>query len=74
MKIFVKAKPGAREENIEKISDTEFSVSLKEPPVDGRANRAIIRVVAGYFKVPESLISIVVGHTSRQKIIEIRGV
>jgi uncharacterized protein YggU (UPF0235/DUF167 family) len=33
MKITIKAKPDSHEEKIEKISDTEFIVSVKEPPV-----------------------------------------
>lgn len=74
MRISVHAKPGAREEKIEKISDTEFVVSVKEPPVDGRANRAIVEALASYFRIPKNLVSIVVGHTSRNKIIDIAKV
>ncbi|PIV45904.1 hypothetical protein COS23_01900, partial [bacterium (Candidatus Moisslbacteria) CG02_land_8_20_14_3_00_36_53] len=32
MKIFVKAKPLAKESKVEKIDDTHFVVSVKEPP------------------------------------------
>ncbi len=71
MKIFITAKPGAREEKVEKISETEYAVSVKEPPIEGRANRAILSALAIYFKVPVSRIRIAVGHTSRKKIIEI---
>ncbi|MBI2642555.1 MAG: DUF167 domain-containing protein [Candidatus Wildermuthbacteria bacterium] len=45
MKIFVKAKPSSREEYVEKVDDTHFLVSVKEPPVQGRANKAIIKVL-----------------------------
>lgn len=71
MKIFVKAKPGAREEKIEKMDDTHFIVSVKEPPKDGRANWAVTRVLAEYFGVSASRVNIVGGHASRQKIVEI---
>ena len=71
MKIFVKAKP-SRKESVEKIDDSHFVVSVKEPPVQGRANHAIVGVVANYFGVPRGLVRIVSGHTSRQKILEIR--
>lgn len=50
---------------------SRFIVAVKEPPADGRANRAIERAVAGYFKVPPSRVRIVSGHASREKIIEI---
>lgn len=71
MKIFVKAKPSSREEKIEQADAVNFIVSVKEPPVQGRANEAIIRVLAGYFDVPYSAVRIISGYTSRQKIIEI---
>lgn len=71
MKIFIKAKPGAGENKIEKISETNFIVSVKEPPVKGKANRAIINLLAEYFNVPPLRVKIIAGSTSRQKIIEI---
>lgn len=71
MRINVKARPAAREDKIEKVSDTEFIVSVKEPPVQGRANQAIIKLFAEYFNVPTSSVRIVFGYTSRQKILEI---
>ncbi len=71
MRINVKAKPGAREEKIEKLDESSFIVSVKEPPVQGRANQAIIKSLAEYFDVPSSSIRIISGHTSRQKVVEI---
>jgi hypothetical protein len=72
MKIFVKAKPMAREEKVEKIDENNFRVSVCEPPVAGRANLAIIKAVAGYFGVAPSRVRIVSGFASRQKILEIK--
>ncbi len=71
MRINVKARPGAKEEKVEKLSDTEFVVSVKEPPVEGKANRAIINALAVYFGIASARIKIVSGYTSRQKVIEI---
>lgn len=71
VKIFVKAKPGAGENRVDKIDDRNFIVSVKEPPVQGRANRAIIRILAEYFNISLSRIHIVSGHVSRQKIVEV---
>jgi hypothetical protein len=70
MKIFVKAKPDSNENKVEKIDDSNFVVSVKDPPVQGRANRAIIRLLSEYFHTPN--IRIVSGHTSRQKIVDVR--
>lgn len=83
MKIFVKAKPGSKQERIEKIqptlflnsfantADAHFIVFVKEPPAQGRANMAIIRALAEYFKVPPSRLRLVSGFSSREKLFEL---
>ncbi|MEK7580358.1 MAG: DUF167 domain-containing protein [Patescibacteria group bacterium] len=72
MKIFVKAKPNAKEEKIEKINDNNFIISVKEPPVQGMANAAIIKALAEYLGINKNQLEIVVGYTNREKIIEIK--
>ncbi len=71
MKIFVKAKPRAREDLVDRVDEKNFIVSVTAPPVKGLANQAIIKIVAEYFKVAPSRVKIVSGFTSRQKILEI---
>ena len=71
MKIFIKAKPSSREEKVEKIDDLNYVVSVKEPPVKGKANDAIRNALAVYFKTGTAFIRIVSGHASRNKVIEI---
>lgn len=69
MRINIKAKPDSNENKIEKVDDLNFVVSVKDPPVQGRANRAIIKLLSEYFHTPK--IRIVMGHTSRNKIVEV---
>jgi uncharacterized protein (TIGR00251 family) len=71
MKINVKARPNSRENRIEKIDEQNYVVSVKELPVKGRANAAIVREAAKYFSVPEYRVKIVSGFMSRNKILEI---
>jgi uncharacterized protein (TIGR00251 family) len=71
MKISVKAKPAAKEEKVEQIDDVNFTVSVKEPPVQGRANAAIAKALAQHFKVSNSQVKLVSGFASKQKIFEI---
>jgi uncharacterized protein YggU (UPF0235/DUF167 family) len=80
MKIFVKAKPGANVKRVEKIDgglfdakkdEMHFIVAVKEPPIDGRANRAIEKAIAEYFHVSASCARIIKGQTSRNKILEV---
>jgi len=71
MKIFVKVKPKAKEEKVEKIDDINFKVFVKQLPEKGRANRAVIKALANYFNTSQSNIQIISGSNSRLKIIEI---
>lgn len=71
MKIFVQAKPNAKTEKVEKIDSARFVVSVKEPPVQGRANQAVIILLAKYFDVRPYQVKIISGFKSKQKIIEI---
>jgi uncharacterized protein YggU (UPF0235/DUF167 family) len=81
MKIFVKAKPGAKVMSILRIDEglfgatkdeAHFMVAVKEPPIDGRANRAIEKAISEYFHVPQSRVRVVRGHSSRNKILEMQ--
>lgn len=71
MKIFVQAKPNANKTEVKKINEDNFIVSVKEPPVKGQANKAILRALADYFNVPAAKVRMVHGHTTRKKTIEI---
>lgn len=71
MRISIKAKPAAKVDEVEKLTDDSYVVSVKEPPVQGRANQAIIRLVADYFSIPVNSVRIVTGWTSRNKVVEI---
>ncbi len=53
------------------IHGDEIYVSIKSQPERGKANRELIKKVAGYFDVSEDRIKIISGLKSRKKIIEI---
>ncbi len=69
MKIFVKVKPKAREERVEKMDETHFIVHTKEIPEKGKANEGVIHMLSTYFSLSKSKITIVSGHKVRTKII-----
>ena len=48
-------------------------LAITTPPVDGKANQAVIEFLAGLFRVPKSSIAIVSGETGRNKVIAVRG-
>ena len=70
MKIYVSIKPSSKASSVEKAGD-EYTVRVKEPAVDGKANEALVKLIAQHFKVPKTRVNIVRGATSRRKTIEI---
>jgi uncharacterized protein (TIGR00251 family) len=54
-------------------SENGYLVRVKEPAKEGKANKAVIRALAEYFKVSQSSIRIVSGLEGKNKIVEIPG-
>jgi len=73
MKINIKVYPKARQEKVVKEGDT-YKVYVNSPPVDGKANKRVIELLAKKFKIKKSQISIIKGETSRGKVVEIDGI
>ncbi len=67
----VKVKPNSKQQKIEEQADGSLTVYLKSPPVDGKANEELIKLLAKKFDVAKSDIRIKSGLSSRQKLIEI---
>jgi uncharacterized protein (TIGR00251 family) len=67
----VKVKPNSKQQKITEEVDGSLTIHLKSPPVDGKANAELIKLLAEKFDVPKSSIHIKSGISSRQKIIEI---
>lgn len=74
MKIFVKAKPNSKEEKIEKIGEFNFLISVKEPPIQGKANKAIIKKISEYLSIPIQKITLISGFSSKNKVFEIKNI
>lgn len=77
MKISVKVIPNAKQNEVvddafDLLGARILKVKVNQPPEDGRANKAVIEILADYFKVKKSAIVIITGETSRNKIIEIK--
>jgi uncharacterized protein (TIGR00251 family) len=70
MKMRVKVKPNSRTEEISQEGDS-FIVKVREPPKEGKANQAVIKLLAEYFGVPQSRVRILSGFRIRNKVIEV---
>jgi uncharacterized protein (TIGR00251 family) len=72
MMLKVKVIPNAKQNKaVSEVGRTK--VYLTAPAVDGKANKALIDFLAGYFKVRKSSIRIVHGEKNREKTVEISG-
>ncbi len=72
MKISVKVKANTSQERIVKVDDTNFLVWIREKPVEGKANGAVIKALAEHFSVAKSNVVLLKGKASKQKIFEIK--
>ena len=70
MKIQVKVKPNSKVEEVSQEGDS-FIVKVKAPPKEGRANRAVIRLLAEHFEVPQGQVRILSGFRSKNKVAEV---
>jgi len=70
MKIRIKVKPSSRTEKVSQEGDS-FIVKVKEPPKEGKANEAVIKLLAEHFGVPKSQVRILSGLRSRNKVIDV---
>ena len=73
MLINVKVTPGASKDEITGLKEGVWQVRVKAPPVEGRANYALLQLLGKALKLRISDISIVRGHSSRRKIVAVSG-
>jgi hypothetical protein len=71
MRIYIKVVPKSSRNKVEKISEGDYKVWVTAPPVDGKANEAVIKLLAKHFSVSKSLVEIVGGKSAKTKIIDI---
>ena len=70
----VKVHPRAKKNAISGELGEALKLSLTAPPVEGKANRAVVELIAELLSVPRTSVSIVAGESSRQKVIRVAGV
>lgn len=67
----VKVKPGARVDELAELEDGTWQARVKASPVDGKANAALIALVARHFGVPKARVQIKSGASGRLKLVTI---
>ena len=69
----VRVQPRAARTAITGMMGEVVKLSLSAPPVDGRANVAVVEFLSEVFSVPRSAVQVVTGERSRNKVIRIAG-
>jgi len=66
--------PRCPREGVGPVVGDRLKVSVNAPPVEGKANEAVQRVLAETFGVPRSAVTILRGETGKRKTVRIAGV
>lgn len=78
VRVAVKVRPGAKKSGVRGLETdaagtVRLAVEVDAPPVDGKANDALMKLLAKRWKIPRSRLSIASGASARTKVIEIAG-
>ena len=73
-RVTVRVTPRSGRDEIEAGAGGVLAVRVTAAPDDGKANRAVCRLVADAFGVPKTSVSVVSGRTARVKILDVAGV
>ena len=69
----VKVQPRARKNAITGEVGEALKIALTAPPVEGKANEACIQFLAELLNVPRGSVTIISGHSSRNKVVRVAG-
>ena len=74
----VRAQPGAKKTAITGVygdgAEAQLKIAVHAPPIEGRANEALIAFLAESFSIPKSAVELRSGELSRSKVFLLRGV
>jgi len=73
LELTLHVQPGARRTEIAGLHGNALKIRLAAPPVEGRANAALVDFLAARFAVPKRAVKVVRGEKSREKEVEIAG-
>jgi uncharacterized protein (TIGR00251 family) len=71
--LVIRLHPGAKKNAITGLHDNALKIALNAPPIDGRANEALIAFLAERLAIPRAKIALIAGATSRSKTLRITG-
>jgi uncharacterized protein (TIGR00251 family) len=73
-RLTVRVAPGAKRTEIVGRHGDGWKVRVTAPPERGRANAAVCRLLAAALAVPPRAVTVVSGHASRDKLVDVAGI
>jgi uncharacterized protein YggU (UPF0235/DUF167 family) len=73
MILTITVKPNARDSVLAQDADGRWTARLRAPPTEGKANAALLALVAAHFDCAPSKVSLIGGAASRIKRVEVAG-
>ena len=70
----VRVQPGAKRSEVVGWAEGVLRLRIAAPPIEGRANEALIAFLSELLRVPRSRIAIRAGHGGRDKVVAIAGI
>ena len=74
MNLNVKVQPRAKRNTVEVSDDGAVTIRVTAAPDKGKANIAAVKLLASRLNVPRASVSIIRGHTSRNKVVRVNGI
>ena len=71
---FVQVRPGAKREGISGEIDGAMKIEVTAPPHEGKANAAVVKLLASSLGIAKSKLEIVSGSKSKKKRVKVEGV
>lgn len=71
VRVAVQIQPNAKKTEVIGVLDDALKIKLHAQPIEGKANEALVKFLAGALKVPKSAVTITHGLTNKRKLVEV---
>lgn len=71
VRLAVQIQPNAKKTEVVGVLDEALKIKLQAQPIEGKANEALVKYLAGALKVPRSAVTITHGLTNKRKLVEV---
>lgn len=74
VRLAVQIQPNAKKTEVVGVLDDALKIKLAAQPIEGKANEALVKWLAGALGVSRSAVTLTHGQTNKKKLLEVAGV